>query len=508
MCNFIVPLSPDKSIKQFMRKKLLSFCALSLVSFATYAGGLLTNTNQHVAYLRNLARQSSTEIDAVYYNPGGTAFFKEGWSLSFNGQSAFQTRTINSTFGKENMFPGFSANIDNQDPKNYTKSFKGDAAAPFLPSLYLAYKRDKWTYSGAISVIGGGGKATFDYGLPSFESIVSLLPVALKGMGVSKYGVDSYINGKQLIFGFQMGAAYQINENWGVFGGVRMNYVSNKYTGYIRNIEANFGGGAKMEKVSSVLSPIAADLFKQANDLKEAGKTEEALAVTKKANEVGTLAALSEDKYLNATQTGWGVTPIVGVHYKNGKWDASMKFEMRTKLNIENKTKRDDTKMFKDGVNTPNDLPSILTFGATYHILPSLRASVGYNHYFDKGAKMANGKQKHIKQGTNEYLGGLEYDICDWALVSAGLQRTKYGVTGKYQSDMSFSVSSMSYGLGAAFMLAKNVKLNVAYFWTKYDKFNKEDVVNIAGLTPQPLPISYEFTRTNKVFGVGIDFTF
>ncbi|WP_018108672.1 OmpP1/FadL family transporter [Bacteroides propionicifaciens] len=480
-----------------MAKKLLLFSALIVVSFTTFAGGLLTNTNQHIAYLRYLARQSSTEIDAIYYNPAGTAFFKEGWSFSLNGQSAFQTRTITSTFAP------FAGNIQNLGES--TKKFKGDAAAPIIPSLYAAYKQGHWTFSGSFAIIGGGGKATFDAGLPSFEAPVSLLPTSLNAkFGTTVYDADSYMHGKQIIYGLQMGAAYQINDNWSVFGGIRMNYVNNSYYGYVRNISSNIGGGTDLVNVSkymtekSVAASTAADYFEGIGNMAEAEK------LRAQSTELKKVADKTGDIGLDSKQSGWGVTPIIGAHFHNAKWDVAVKYEMRTKLNVENKTKYDTTgsEMFKNGVNTPHDLPSILTFGATYQFLPTLRGSVGYNHYFDKGAKMAGGKQKDIKQGTNEYLGGLEWDICDWAQISAGLQRTKYGVTQNFQSDMSFSLSSMSYGFGAGFMLADNVKFNVAYFWTNYEKGNKDAMV------AEKVPISYEFNRTNKVFGVGLDFSF
>ena len=489
-----------------MAKKLLLFSALIVVSFTTFAGGLLTNTNQHIAYLRYLARQSSTEIDAIYYNPAGTAFFKEGWSFSLNGQSAFQTRTITSTFGSPTTFPGFSSDI--QDDGDYTKKFKGDAAAPIIPSLYAAYKQGHWTFSGSFAIIGGGGKATFDAGLPSFEAPVSLMPTSLNAkFGTTVYDADSYMHGKQIIYGLQMGAAYQINDNWSVFGGIRMNYVNNSYYGYVRNISSNIGGGADLVNVSkymtekSVAASTAADYFEGIGNMAEAEK------LRAQSTELKKVADKTGDIGLDSKQSGWGVTPIIGAHFHNAKWDVAVKYEMRTKLNVENKTKYDTTgsEMFKNGVNTPHDLPSILTFGATYQFLPTLRGSVGYNHYFDKGAKMAGGKQKDIKQGTNEYLGGLEWDICDWAQISGGLQRTKYGVTPAYQSDLSFSLSSMSYGFGAGFKLAENVKLNVAYFWTVYETDKKSGAI-IAD--SKALPISYEFDRTNKVFGVGLDFSF
>ena len=187
-----------------------------------------------------------------------------------------------------------------------------------------------------------------------------------------------------------------------------------------------------------------------------------------------------------------------------------MKYEFRTALNVENKTKVDDTGLFKDGVNTPHDIPSLLSIGASYQVLPTLKASVGYHHYFDKNAKMANGKQKFIKNGTNEYLGGLAWDVVDWAQLSAGIQRTRYGVGDNYQSDISFAISSFSYGLGAGFKITPNLKLNIAYFWTDYSDYNKvSDSYKCIKLPDGTgVPGADRFTRTNKVFGIGADYTF
>ena len=78
---------------------LVSALLTSISVSSAFAGGILTNTNQHIAFLRNPARDASLEIDAVYYNPAGLAFMKDGFHLSLNIQSAYQTRTIQSTFG-------------------------------------------------------------------------------------------------------------------------------------------------------------------------------------------------------------------------------------------------------------------------------------------------------------------------------------------------------------------------------------------------------------------------
>ena len=485
-----------------MRIQRILLSLLLLVSIETFAGGLLTNTNQHILYLRYLARQSSTSIDGVYFNPAGTAFLKEGFSFSINGQSAFQTRTIHSTFGNE-MYPGFAGNIENEG--QYVKKFKGKAAAPFLPSLFGAYKNKSWTFSTAFAVTGGGGKANFDDGLASFESVVSMLPVALNKQfpGTTKYSLDSSIEGSQIIFGLQMGAAYQINSNFSVYGGLRMNYVSNDYYGYVRDISANIGGG-EMVNVSDYLSAVSKKLMHTAGYYEAMGESEKAAEYFKMSEDADKGARAAGDQELDSSQSGWGVTPIIGAHFHSGKWDIGVKYEMNTKLNVENKTQRDTTGKFKHGVNTPNDIPSLLSLGVTYQILPTLRASVGYHHFFDKNAKMAADKQKHIKQGTNEYMLGAEWDVCEWAQISSGIQRTKYGVGDGYQSDMSFAVSSHSYGFGAGFKLAENVKLNVAYFWTNYDTYAKE----LANYNNTSLPGKDVFSRTNKLFGIGIDFSF
>lgn len=501
-----------------MRKNFFIGIVMLFVSIPTFAGGLLTNTNQHALFLRMLARDASTQIDAVYSNPAGLAFMEDGFHLSFNGQNVYQTRTITSTFAP---FAGFGG--------NNTKTYKGEASAPFVPSFFAAYKKGNWAFSGSFAVTGGGGKATFNEGLGSFESQVAILPAGLSASGLpgtagtDKYYVNSYMEGKQYIFGLQLGATYKINDNLSVFAGARFNYVSNSYSGYLKDIQANIGGGDMVNVNTHFTQVSSAALAAAAQFAPESPQYKQYMAV---ANGAGALAAQTADMELDCEQSGWGVTPIIGADFKMGKWNVGVKYEFNTKLNVENKTKgtlpppptnEDETDKFanyRDGVNTPHDIPSLLTVGVSYEILPTLRASVGYHHFFDTHAKMATvqdpttgeivDKRNYIGNGTNEYLGGIEWDVCKWAQVSAGMQRTKYGVKDNYQTDMSFAVSSYSYGFGAGFNLMKNLKLNVAYFWTDYDKYTKDmPSYNGTGIAGTDV-----FSRTNKVFGVGLDYKF
>jgi Long-chain fatty acid transport protein len=437
-----------------------------------FAGGLLTNTNQSVHFLRNPARDASTEIDAVYTNPAGLTYLADGFHLSLTNQSAFQTRTITSTFAPFASFGGSA-----------TKEFKGEASAPVVPSVQFAYKKERYVLSAAFAVSGGGGKATFNHGLASFEAPISMIPLSLKkaGLPTSAYSVDEFMEGRQFIFGFQLNGSYKINDAFSGALGMRLNIVNNGYLGHLRDIQVN--------PAHPSLNPTGA-MIPATTFFTAAGMTANAKATA--------------DKQLDCTQTGWGVTPIIGLNYHVAGLNIGAKYEFITPLNIQNNTKIDDTGLFADGVNTPNDIPAYLAIGAEYQVCKSWKVSGGYHHFFDSDAKMANDKQKYINGGVNEFLFGTEYKIDDMFLVSAGGQITRTGVTDAYQSDMSFSLNSYSIGFGGAIIISPKMRLNLAYFFTNYDKWTKASA-NYNGTGMAGVDV---FNRTNKVFGLGLDYRF
>jgi hypothetical protein len=126
---------------------------------------------------------------------------------------------------------------------------------------------------------------------------------------------------------------------------------------------------------------------------------------------------------------------------------------------------------------------------------------------------MANDKQKYIHGGINEYLAGVEYRINKLFLVSCGGQITRTGATDNYQADLSYSLNSYSLGFGGAVNVTDNVRINIAYFFTGYEDWTKTsaDYGKISALTGGAIPATQGtdvFGRTNKVFGVGVDFRF
>lgn len=460
----------------FRSIKLVVAAAL-LNSLTLFAGGILTNTNQTVHFLRNPARDASLEIDAVYTNPAGLTKLGQGFHFTINNQSAFQTRTITSTYAP---FAGFGGST--------TKEFKGETSAPFVPSIMGVYRKGKWALSGSFSVVGGGGAASFNDGLPSFEAGLSSLPILLKAAGfpnANQYSVKAFMEGSSIIFGGQLGGTYEINNMFSAYAGFRMNFVKNGYEGHLTDLRSN-PDGSNMINTSAIIQGLIDATGNQS------------LYLLKNASDDGV--------YLDCDQSGWGVTPVLGFNFHYQNLNIGVKYEFKTNLNVENKTKVDGTGMFGDGVETPHDIPALLTVGASYRIIPSLTVSAGYHYFFDKDAKMANDKQRHLDGGTNEVLAGIEFKINRMFLISAGFQSTMSGATNDYQQDLSYSLDSYSIGLGGAINVTENIRINIAYFWTTYSDWTKE--VSVYNGNAFGYPGTDIYGRTNKSFGVGVDFSF
>ena len=469
-----------------MRKISLIGFVMLIVSIPTFAGGLLTNTNQHAAFLRMLSRGATFEIDGALSNPAGLAFLpNDGFHIGLSIQSAFQTRNIDASFYTYNgiaMNNGAPVIVDGKPVPTksdapFNKYYKGKAAAPVIPSLFAAYKKGDWTISGFFAITGGGGKASFDDGLPMFDAaaMAGIFQGSIPGHltpGVQSplvtpnmYDINSAMDGKQYIYSLQLGLTYKINDWLSAFAGGRMNYFTGGYKGFLNaHLKEAYGGGELM------------------------------------------------NLELDCDQTGWGLTPVLGVDAKFGKFNIGAKYEFKTNLNIENKTnnlKYPDSAeslvgSYKDGVNTPNDIPSMLSVAVAYEFLPVLRASVEYHFYDDKKAGMAGDKQKYLTKGTNEYLMGIEWDVTKQLSLSCGGQITDYGLSDNFQNDTSFSCDSYTLGVGAKVVLSERANLNVGYMWTTYEDYTKTSK-NYSGTG---LPGTNVYSRTNKVFGLSIDYRF
>ena len=440
-------------------------------AITAHAGGLMTNTNYHIAFDRMFARGATTEIDAAYSNPAGLAWGHEGWQLSLNFQKPWQNRDI------EASVPGYLGT-------SFDKKYNGVASAPIVPALFASYKKDRLAISGMIGIVGSGGFVEYDEGIPMFEVPLRAL-LAQAGMMPNAYAYSANMKGKQYIYGAQVNVAYKINDYFAAAIGLRGNY----YDGYNRGF------------VNASIPTGNIDLI---------------------------------DLRLDCIQRGFGVAPIVSIDYHNGPLTIAARYEFRTKISTENDTKElsarikntdpataslmpyiegdlalqqfgDKVAAYQDGTEVRYDMPSLLVAAVGYEFTPNFRAALEYHFFDDTHAKMYGGREKTLDHGTHEILAGVEYDINEKFTVSCGGQRTDYGLSDAYQQNTSFACDSYSVGLGGAWNINEKMRLNVSYFCSLYSDYKKGPLQNYQGT---PYTGTETYSRTNHVIGVGLDYKF
>ena len=486
-----------------MKKIVLSLIVFTMTSVSALAGGILTNTNQSVLFLKNPARDAAIGLDGVYSNPAGVAFMPEGFHVAFNWQYAHQTRTITSTnevftLGKKN--------------NGSVKEFQGVADAPIIPSLQAAYNKGDWSIQFNFSVPGGGGACEFGDGLGSFESVVGNIATMLRPLGAEGYDMDGYMKGRQYYYGFQLGAAYKVNKNLSVYGGLRLLYGDATYKAKINNILVKTAGGYVEfgDFMQGANAGIDAKLDQVNAAIAAYGETETLL--TQKAQLEGTkgslatLAKYSEGVNLLCNQDGMGIAPVIGVDWKYKNFNFAAKYEFKTQIRMKNESsviKASEipaVNKYKDGEKVNEDAPALLTIGAQWKPINEVSLNLGWHHYFDKQCNWYNEAQDLLKHDSNEYLAGVEWDLNDKLNVSCGGQLTRYGLSDEYMNDMSFVVNSYSLGFGFSYKVKENITLSAAYFQTMYDNYYRENYPTLG--------VSDTFTRTNRVLGASCQIDF
>lgn len=458
-----------------MKKSLLAASIIALAGNA-FAGGYLTNTNQSIYFLRNPARDAAIGIDGVYYNPAGAAFYNDGFHIQFNWQNAHQKRDAYASYPIP-VLPSPLYNYNFGNPPNTPdggREFTGRVDVPIQPSLFALYNTGDWSFQFGFGVIGGGGNCEFENGVGMFEALVGSKVLTKLGTKFGGYALESYVNGKSYYFGGTFTVARKLSEKLSVSLGLRGIYVTNNYSGYIKNMQAGM----------------------------LTGNTSNPIIVLDQTQE----PALS-DLELDCDQKGFGIAPIIGIDWKAADWvNIAAKVEFKTKIRVESEAHNNAAfdalaptnpkfASYIDGATTPRDMPTLAAIGAQFMPTEALRLNVGYHHYFDMDTKQWT---KDMVGNTNEIVFGAEYDISEMFEISAGLQRTIYDQTDLNISDMSFNMTSFCYGFGIGVRVSPSIKLNAAYFQTFYDDYTKT-VPNQSVTT---------YSRTNRVIGLGIDISF
>ena len=223
------------------------------------------------------------------------------------------------------------------------------------------------------------------------------------------------------------------------------------------------------------------------------------------------LASQTGDKEVDVVQKGTGYTPIIAANLTLAeKLTIAIKYEFITKIELSNETKTDGTGSFPDGAKSHADMPAMLSIGASYPVTSKLTASLGFNYYFDKnadygkkdtlGAYVTN--ESVIDKNYYELALGLEYNITDKFLVSAGYLHSQTGVMKSYQTDLSYSLTSNTVGFGGQYKITPGIGLNLGGLFTMYKGDNKTFNHKLGTAY---IPVTEDYTKSNWVVSVGLD---
>ncbi len=456
-----------------MKRSLVLLMAVFLTANLSFGGGIVTNTNQSAMFTRMQVRDATLGPDAVYFNPAGLVFLSSGFHFSINNQTLGQTRTVTNSY-----------------PYLNNDTYKGDVFAPVFPGIYASYNTGKFAFSLGFNPIGGGGGATYENGLPSFEMSQSDLVPGLQAAGqpVTGYKMDAYFKGSSVYFGYQANISYKLTDQLSIALGGRYVMAKESYQGHLKDIQINIGGqwmraddfftgaasqysagAASAAGAATTMQPIIDGgygtlTFQQAVDnsvidattraqlegglialgidptgmtLQQAQMTYSGAAANlqQSAQEATAKATLLGDQEADVEKTATGFTPIISVDFHpSDKLNIALKYEHRTKLEFTNNTKKD------------------LIIGFTETGTPVTQ--------FPDGAKT------HLDI-PSQLVAGVAFKPMDKLLLSTGFHYYLDKNANWDGREKKLEGNSFEFGIGGEYSLTDMVGVSAGYLFTK-----------------------------------------
>ncbi len=432
-------------------KKLLLIMLFFLIAAAVFAGGTENKSNLSIGYLMNMSRNTETERpDAVFYNPAGTAFMKDGLYIDIGNQFVFKDYSHEVT-----------------SPSTGYGTYETDNIIYLYPNAELVFKKDNFAIFGAFGVFGGGGLLEYDNG--TYLSQTMLNPYKFKGATDSDIAnsFDIY----SIVYGEIVGASYVFKDKISVAAAIR--FLQGNQT-----LEATLDNNPSGAWAAG--GPLMPGL---------------------------TLPPISSKSLLKTEASANGIGGIFSVHFKPiEELDLAVMYQTITKMEYEFDTVEGSLAPlaanvgvgYKEGNKFNKDLPAVLGIGVGYRIIESLYTSLSFNYYFNKQAD--NDEMSY--NDSWEIAAGANYDLSKKVSFSLGALYSKQGISETKNMAEAPNLDSFTIGAGTSLKLVKNLVIDIAAFKPFY--FGEDFKTTVAGTD-----IEMELEKKNMLLlGIGISYKF
>lgn len=432
--------------------KRILFTLVFIAALAMNASAQMDNlSNLSAEWLRSPARNAATDAaDIVVYNPAGLTELKDGWHINFSNQSLFRHPSHSYDLG---MGEG-------------TKTYTQGTADPFLPNLYVAYKKNNWAFfTGAFNP---GGGATLNYPDGSITTDLIGLQAVMATGGAYTAVKDPSLKISSMYLTTTLGGSYAFSKK--VSATFALRYLSAK--------------NSAQSSVTLTDSPIDAP---------------------------------DQPLSLDADFTASGIGGVIGMNVIcNNDFNFSMRYESQVNLDFKTKTNKDDLGITTDGSTSPRDLPAVFAFGAGYRVNEKLKTYVDINYYFQEDADWGTSVTPADIRPLSERAGNVilyslacQYEFSQLISASMGGSYTSYNYNDKvgyYTNIGTFEVvqdDNYTLNTGIVYHVSEKIALNASYMHVFYPSDQK-----ILALMAQPLDVDVTVNSSADVVGVGVNWTF
>jgi len=406
---YLVQLFQIQSFMQNKKILLLLFCLFTAAAVNAQMDNL---SNMSVKWIASPARYAATdEADIVNYNPAGVVRLSDGFHLNLSNQTLIRK-------------PEHTFNLGTGD-----QTYGQDGIDPFLPNMYMAYKKSKWAVSSGLYISGGGATANYSKGSINTTLLGYSLLTYINATTGAQYRAltDQFLKASSYYLTVPLQFAYAVND------------------------QLSFAvGGRCIMGINSTSAGITIG-----NSALGAANT-----------------SIGVDYKENAT----GFGGVIGVFYQpNNKLGLSLHYESKVKLDFKAKDNTGNYTLIADGAKNRRDLPATLCSGVSYKLSDHLTGAVDFGYCFQKNADWGKITYKNKSYDASDAAGdsytagiGFTYETTKKLLFSAGCKYTRfmykdqelyYTKLGLYEV---VKYNNIFTGLGVAYKIGEKLQVELA----------------------------------------------